>query len=192
MAEIRSSLDIALEKAARLGSVDKEEMARQARMESGRRLAVKFLQSSDTTMRSLLEGVDPQGFQDVIAGAIEVLIRNIILPRDEKRTELARALAGIGELKGSSARSVLSQIDQLIDAYLQTKKHYYENLKVQMEGKLGGLKEAIAMQYGMRGMERLSAESLPQFQQEWAKLSLEIAEQFQQRLDLLKANLKHL
>lgn len=192
MAEIRSSLDIALEKAARLGSVDKEEMARQARMESGRRLAVKFLQSPDATMRSLLEGVDPQGFQDVIAGAIEVLIRNIILPRDEKRTELARALAGIGELKGSSARSVLSQIDQLIDVYLQTKKHYYENLKVQMEGKLGGLKEAIAMQYGMRGMERLSAESLPQFQQEWAKLSLEIAEQFQQRLDLLKANLKHL
>jgi len=192
MAEIRSSLDIALEKAARLGSVDKEEMARQTRVERGRRLAVTFLQSRDATMRSLLEGVDPQGFQDVMAGVFQVLMRNIILPRDEQRTEIDRALAGIGELKGSSARGILSQIDQLIDAYLQNKKHYYEQLKVQMEGKLGGLQEAMAQQYGMRGMARLSAESIPQFQQEWAKLSSEIAEQFQQRLDLLKANLEHL
>lgn len=191
MAEIRSTLEIALEKADKLGRLQGEQMQAEVWVDRGRRVAVQFLKEEDTDLRKLIGPVDPQGLQGVLSGTMDVLLRNVILPRTEDQWPgIKRALKGVMEIKGSAFRTIVQQVEQLLTSYERTRNNYYEQLKIQMEGRLGGFQQAVAQQYGRQMAERIDAEALPQFQQEWSKLSAELTEQFQQQLDAIKETLR--
>ena len=188
MAEIRSSLEIAMEKADKLGKSDKREMEIQSWMDKGRRLGAKYLRESGVELRKSMDDISPDHISHVLGGVMEVLIRNIFLPKDEvQKDTVKKAMKGLIEIKGSVVNAVTSQIEQLIDAYEQTKKHYYEQLKSQMQSQLGGVKEAMAMQYGDAMADAIKPDALPQFQEQWSKMSSEIDGQFDRQLSALKS-----
>ena len=194
MGEIRSALEIALEKAEKLGKASKEELKKEEAISKGRRIAASFLDDPDKkSLKELMTDVDPSMLNSVIEGAMDTLLRNIVLPKEESQMERAqKALSGVMDLKGSVAAQVVNAISQLLGQFKTTYSQYREQLKAQMQAQLGNFKQAVAEQYGMAAAQALDVEALPEFQQEWSKLSGQILDQFNKELERLKTYIQNL
>ncbi|WP_456432447.1 DUF6657 family protein [Thermosulfuriphilus sp.] len=191
MTEIKSALEIALEKAERLGKASKEEISRLEALERGRRLAARFLKEKDLSLEEELKGIPNQELHHLLQGLEEVFVRNIVLPRDEDalRESIERALEGIKILKGRGPQiiRILQEIERLLLTYLQMKNDLYDRFRQQFQANMAGLEQAMAQQYGLGG--RIEPESLPQFHEEWQKVEGDLRERFEQQLKQLKAAL---
>jgi hypothetical protein len=191
MAEIRSALEIAMEKADRLGKAGNEELEANELLDRGRRLAARYMQDEETDLRASLHYSSAAQLSFLLKGAVDILVRNIVLPRDKDQwAAINKALKGLVELRGSSAQQVIPEIRQLLEAYEQTRKRYYEQVKSGMQRKLGSMQKAIAQQYGTEAAASINVDALPEFQQEWSKISADIKEQFEQQLTSLKTYLE--
>ncbi len=191
MAEIKSSLEIALEKASRLGSIDKTEVEREKNLDIGRRIAASYLGNKETSLADAFKGFSPQTLQVVIEGAMEVLTRNLTLPRDKMQWDaIDRAMHGVFQLKGSPAKGLLDYIREHLKSYENTKSQYLQQVKAQFQAKLSGMQQAVAKQYGMGMAANLDVEMLPEFQNEWTKIASEIDTHFRTQLDQAKEQLK--
>ena len=193
MAEIKSAIEIAMEKADRLGHATKEELETEEWLDHGRRIVVRYLQGEIKDLKAGLSDISGNELPLVLKGAAEILLRNIVLPRNKDQwSGIKKALSGFVELKGGMANQIIPRIEQLLKSYEQTRDQYYEQLKMQMQNQLGGIKQAISQQYGMAVAAEIDVNSLPEFQKEWSRISTEITDQFEQQLISLKAQLKQL
>ncbi|NOR05839.1 MAG: hypothetical protein GQ575_05990 [Deltaproteobacteria bacterium] len=193
MAEIRSAIEIAMEKADRLGRATKEELETEKWLDHGHRIVARYMQSEIEDLETGLSDISGNELPLVLKGATEILLRNIVLPRDKDQWPgIKKALSGFVELKGSVANQIIPRIEQLLESYEQTRDQYYEQLKMQMQNHLGGIKQAISQQYGTAMASEIDVISLPEFQKEWSRISSEITDQFEQQLIPLKAHLKEL
>ncbi|MDL1958203.1 MAG: hypothetical protein LWX01_03465 [Deltaproteobacteria bacterium] len=193
MTEIRSAIEIAMEKADRLGRATKEELETEKWQDHGRRIVVRYLQGEIEDLKAGLSDISGNELPLVLKGATEILLRNIVLPRDKDQwLDIKKALSGFVELKGSVANQIIPRIEQLLESYEQTRDQYYEQLKMQMQSQLGGIKQAISQQYGTAIASEIDVNSLPEFQKEWSRISSEITDQFEQQLIPLKVQLKQL
>jgi len=193
MAEIRSAIEIAMEKADRLGRATKEELETKKWLDHGHRIVARYMQSEIEDLETGLSDISGNELPLVLKGATEILLRNIVLPRDKDQWPgIKKALSGFVELKGSVANQIIPRIEQLMESYEQTRDQYYEQLKMQMQNHLGGIKQAISQQYGTAMASEIDVNSLPEFQKEWSRISSEITDQFEQQLIPLKAHLKEL
>jgi len=193
MAEIRSTLEIALEKADRLGKAKKEELEQERWQEEGKRIAARFLHDELKNLREKIGEIPPGSMKQAIDGATDVLVRNIVLPRDPSQWDtIKRAINGIIEIKGSPITQVTDRIMEILRMYEQTANQYKQQLKMQFQAKISGLKEALAQQYGEHVASNLDVESIPEFQQEWSKYRGEIESQFNQQLDQMKDYIRNM
>ena len=193
MAEIRSAIEIAMEKADRLGRATKEELETEKWQDHGRRIVVRYLQGEIEDLKAGLSDISGNELPLVLKGATEILLRNIVLPRNKDQWPgIKKALSGFVKLKGSLANQIVPRVEQLLESYEQTRDQYYEQLKMQMQNQLGGIKQAISQQYGTAIASEIDVNSLPEFQKEWSRISSEITDQFEQQLILLKVQLKQL
>ena len=93
MADIKSAHEIAMEKVAHLGSVTEDERRQWKYVPEGEKLAAKYLKDGVSLDAALNEFAE-EGRGYVARGVIEILIRNIDLPRNEsfrKSTKQATA-----------------------------------------------------------------------------------------------------
>jgi hypothetical protein len=190
VAEIKSALELALEKAARYGRASKEEMAASQYQEQGRHLAVNYLKG-EGDLEADLQALPLQA-QEAARGAIkEVLLRNISLPRDgEADPRLGRALEGlllVARNKKAMAR-LKQEMDQLLAQFLHVRNSAYQQLKSRFAATLGNMQRAIEAQY--RQKVRLEVEHLPQFQEEWRRFLGNLHDQFTPLLEDLKAKMQ--
>ncbi len=191
MAEIKSSLEIALAKAEKMGKATQEEMEQERWLAQGSKLGVKYMNGEITELTESLKDISPQVLNTVLTGISEVFLRNIHLPRDTSQHDaIKRACSGLLQIKGSVIQQYLTYIEQLITQYEQAKNQYLQQLKAQMQMKLGSMKQAIAQQYGMAAASSLNVEMLPEFQKEWSEISSELDNQFGGQLEALKAYLR--
>ena len=193
MGEIKSALEIAMEKAERLGKASREELEKERWQSKGKKIAAQYINGEIESLRQELEKLSPGEIQEAISGAVEVLIRNIILPRDKYQWDnIKKAISGLTDLKGTSVRQVTDRIVELLKMYEHTVNQYQEQVKAQFQAKLGGLQQAIAQQYGQEVAANLDLEALPEFQQEWGKIRSEIDSQFEEQLNQMKTYLTNL
>jgi hypothetical protein len=191
MTEIKSTIEIAMEKADSLGRATKEELDAEKLLDQGRRIAAKYLQGEIEDLQTSLSHVSKKELSSVLKGVTEILLRNIVLPRDKMQwPNIKKALKGFRDLKGSTANQIIPRITQLLESYEQTCNQYHEELKTQMQGQLMGVKQAISQQFGSAIASEIDVDSLPEFQKEWASISSEINDQFDQQLIPLKDYLK--
>ncbi len=185
MAEIKSAFEIAMERAEKIGSLTKEELAAQKWEEKGKRVAAAFLNGKIKNLQEGLKDIPGEHIQTVLSGANDILLRNIVLPRDPHQWDtIKRAMAGLVEIKGSLASQVMPQIEQLLKNYESTMEHYRQQFKQQVSQTMGG-QDMASMQMDSEGLNALAS-----MQEEWNKLSGEISQQFEQQLQPLKAYLK--
>lgn len=189
MAEIKSALELALEKAERYGRASKEEMAASQHQEQGRQLAVNYLKG-EGDLAAELKAL-PAPAQDAARTAVkEVLLRNISLPRNgEKDPRLDLALEGLLLVAGNpkAMARLREEVQQLLQNFLQVRNSAYQQLKARFAATLGNMQRALEAQYGAR--MRLEVEHLPQFQEEWHRFRGQLHDQFDPMLEDLKARM---
>ncbi len=190
--EIKSALEIALEKAEKLGGATEEERLKWKYVPEGGKLAARYLKQ-DLNLVVELSQYEENAKKHVIEGAKDILIRNINLPRNNlARKNNKRALDGLKILKSDKVgvENVYSRIRRIFDHYVeqgeQQKKQAYESLKAEIEIRM---QQAVKQQLGSFAGIKIDVERQPQFQEEWHKLQTQLDLQYIKLLDEYKQEL---
>jgi len=192
MGEIKSAIEIAMEKAEGLGKATDEERLKWEYVPEGERLAARYLKQ-DCNLVAELSQYEEKIKKYVIQGVADILIRNINLPKNNlvKRTN-KKAMDGLKIVKSdkASVENVYSKIRRIFEHYVgqgeQQKKQAYESLKAEFEARI---KQAIQQQLGSFVGIRIDVERQTQFQEEWRKLLIQLDSQYVMLLDEYKQEL---
>lgn len=191
MAEIKSALELALEKAERYGKASREEMAASQYREQGLQLAVRYLKG-EGDLGADLQGLPAEVQPGARAAVKEVLLRNIGLPKNGEADErMARALAGM-LLVASNPKAMsrlIAELEQVLNNFLTVRNNAYQQLKARFGAGIGNMQRALEAQ--LRQKVRLEVEQLPQFQEEWRRFQSQLQDQFEPMLSQLKAQMQN-
>ena len=129
MAEIKSTLEKVMERAAAMGNANKDEIAAEERVRDGMRMGGDYLKGEKVDFSSVLE----QKSDSVLIkrGLVQAFLRNIVLPRDNDQQRAERAMQGLLELgKGSGdLMSIFKDMKGILDHYLQHKKEVFQQVE---------------------------------------------------------------
>jgi len=190
--EIKSALEIAMEKVEKLGEVTDEERLRWKNVPEGEKLAARYLKQN-LNLLSEMGKFDEGAKKYVIEGAQYVLIRNIEMPRnDYLRKKNKRVMDGVKLLKNDkvSVENVFSRMRRIFDHYVeqgeQQRKQAYESLKAEVEVKI---QQAVQQQTGSSANMKINVENQPQFQEEWRRMLAQLDMQYTSVLNEYKREL---
>jgi len=192
MGEIKSALEIAMEKAEKLGKATDEERLKWKYVPEGERLAARYIKQ-DCNLVVELSQYEDNIKKYIIEGVTDILIRNINLPHSNlaKRNN-KRAMDGLKTVKGdrASVENVYSKMRRIFDHYVgegeQQRKQAYESVKAEFEAKI---KQALLQQLDSLVGIKIDVESQPQFQEEWRKIKTQLDSQYIKLLDEYKQEL---
>ncbi len=192
MADIKSALEIALEKAEKLEGATEGERLKWKYTPEGERLAARCLKE-DCNLAAELSQYQGEARKYVTEGAAAILARYITLPRNDfAKKNNRKAMDNLKIVKSDKARveNVYSRMRQLFTHYTtqgeQQRKQTYQALKAQFEAKF---QEAAQQQVGKFGGMKIEVESQPQFQQEWRRLLTQMDAQYNGLLEEHKREL---
>jgi hypothetical protein len=192
LAEIKSAMELALEKAEQYGRATKEELTREQYRDQGRQLAVNFLKDGGD-LTAALAGLPAPAQAGARAAVKEVLLRNITFPRDgEMDPRMAQALEGLllaAENPKAMARQK-AELEKLLQNYLQVRNSALQQLKARFGAGIGQMQRALEAQ--MRQRVQLEVENLPQFQEEWRRFQGQLQDQFEPMLEACKERMMSL
>ena len=192
MGDIKSALEIAMEKVERLGKVTDEERLKWKYVPEGEKLAARYLKQN-LNLVAELSNYDQNVIKYIKEGATDILIRNINLPKNDftKRNN-KKAMEGLKTLKSDKigVENIYSKMRSIFNHYTeqgeQQRKQAYESLKVEFEAKV---QQAIQQQLGSVMGIKIDVERQPQFQEEWRKLQAQLDSQYIKLLDEFKQEL---
>jgi hypothetical protein len=193
VAEIKSALELALEKAEQYGRASKEDLRQDKFKEQARQWAVQFLKEEEVDLEKELAALPCEGQPGARLAMKEVFLRNITLPKDETvDPRLARALEGVmvtATDKKGMAR-LRQEVDQLLQQFLMARNNAFQQLKNSFAQTLGNYTRALEAQ--LKSKVRLEVENLPEFQQEWRKFEGNLTTQFEPVLEDRKQQMLNL
>jgi len=192
MDEIKSALEIAMEKVKKLSEATEEERLKWKHVPEGEQLAVRYLKENCNLV------VELSKYQEnvrkyIMEGAAEVLIRNLSLPKnDVVKKNNRRAMDGLKILRSGkvNVENVYSKIRYLFNHYTeqgeQQRKQAYESLKTELEAKI---QQEVQQQLGSLMAVKIDVEKQPQFHQEWQKIQTQLDSQYLTQLNEYKREL---
>lgn len=186
MAEIKSTMELVMERAAKMASKASPATGDEDQIKIGMRLAAEFLNGKLSDLTAELGKQDPKEQLSVFKGAAQTLLRNIVLPRDEMLQERNDvALQGIQALIQSVGASSLTQVCAELQQILQQYGQHKEQVTQQLEE---ALRAQLEQQYAGKGVDtdQLRASMHPQYQEEMAKMEQDLNGQYNQALDQRK------
>jgi len=193
MGEIKSALEIAMEKVEKLGEATEEERLKWKYVPEGEKLAAKYLKQGCNLVAELSQY--QENVRNYIKeGAEDILIRNIELPKNDlAKRKNKQVMDGLKTLKSDkvSVENVYSKLRRIFEHYMgegeQQRKQAYESLKAEFEAKI---QEAIQQQLGSFVGFRVDVERQPQFQEEWRNIQAQLGSQYVMLLDEYKRELR--
>ncbi|MFC1916071.1 hypothetical protein ACFLW4_05200 [Chloroflexota bacterium] len=190
--EIKSAMEIAMEKVEKLGGITEEERLEWKYVPEGEKLAARYLKQNINLIAELNQ-YEAKAKEYVIKGASEILTGNIYLPKNDlAKRDNKKPMDGLKILKSDKVgvENVYSRIRRVFDHYVeqgeQQRKQAYESLKVQVEARI---QQALKQQLGTFAGIKLDVERQPQFQEEWRKVQAELDLQYIKLLDEYKQEL---
>jgi polyribonucleotide nucleotidyltransferase len=181
-----------MEKIERLGKATDEERLKWKYVPEGEKLAVRYLKQDCNLVVELSE-YEEAARRYVVAGASDILIRNINLPKDDLAKKNNRqVMDGLKNLKNTkvAVENAYSKIRRIFNHYAeqgeQQRKQAYESLKTEFEAKM---QQAIQQQLGSLTRIKIDVEKQPQFQEEWRKIQTQLDSQYLKLLDEYKQEL---
>ncbi len=187
MGKIKSTLEIALEKAERIGMASKEELRKEELIKQGRRLAAQFLQEKLELSKALTQ-ILPEDRPLILRGAVDTFLRNIVLPRDTESFQgIRRVLEGLVIVFAAipEVRRLVQEIENILSLYLQNYQQIYQQFRQQFQTQANQVEQALSNQYGAN--IKVEPEMIPQFQEEWRKIKDQLEKQFSPQLEHLKS-----
>lgn len=180
MAEIKSTLEKVMERAASMGRASQEEIQTEERMKEGMRMAADYLQGKEVDFSGILEATGASAL--VKKGLVQVFLRNITLPRDDEKQRAEKAMQGLLELaKGSGdLESVFREMKGILEHYQQHKKEIHQQVEDAFRQQM---EQALAQQTGQKGLGmKMDPRMHPKFQEEWSKVKSDLDGQYSQVL----------
>ena len=193
MAEIKSALELALEKAEQYGRATKEDLLQDKYKEQGRQWAVNYLKEEELDLEKELAALSSEAQPLARVAMKEVFLRNITLPKEEAiDARLNKAMEGIMVVAtNKKAMGRLKQeVDQLLQQFLMARNSALQQLKNSFMQTLGNYTRALEAQ--LKSKVRLDVENLPEFQQEWRKFEGNLLDQFEPVLEDRKQQMLNL
>jgi len=192
MTEIRSTMDLVMERAARMGKASADELEHEDTRKQGMKLAAEFLDSKIDDLMNSLSELPGEKQMAVRQGMVEVLLRNIFLPRDEDAKERTdKAAAGIVELGGGAGdlSSICAEMQHILGQYNQHREQLKKQLEEQVQAQY---EQLLAQQRGGMPDESMNPELALQakVKEEWTRLETELSDQYNQALEQHKSTLK--
>jgi hypothetical protein len=181
MAEIKSTLEKVMERAASMGRATQEEIATEERVKDGMRMGADYLRGEDVDFSNALEQTTSSVL--VKRGLVQAFLRNITLPRDDEQQRAERAMQGLLALgKGSGdLLSIFKDMKGILDHYQQHKKEILQQLEDAFRQQM---EQALAQQAGQAGLGMKVDPTLhPKFQEEWSRVKSELDTQYNQTLN---------
>ncbi len=192
MDDMKSAREIAMEKVAKLDEATEEERLKWKYFPEGERLAVRYLKE-DCNLLAELTNYEEKAKKYVVAGAAEILTRNIGLPKSERaRKSNKRGMDGLKMLKQdkASVENVYSRMRRVFDHYLgqgeQQRKQAYQSLKVEFEARV---RQAMQQQLSPVAGMKIDVERQPEFQEEWRRVLARLESQYDKLMDEFKQDL---
>ena len=192
MGDIKSALEIAMEKIEKLGEATEEERLKWKYVPEGEKLAARYIKL-DCNLVDELGQYEENIRRYIIEGAGEILTRNINLPKSDlaKRSN-KKAMDGLKAVKSNKVdvENVYSKMRRIFNHYIeqgeQQRKEAYERLKIEFEAKM---QQAVQQQLGSMARIKVDVEKQPQFQEEWRKIQVQLDSQYLKFLDEYKQEL---
>ncbi|MCK9376540.1 MAG: hypothetical protein M0P73_10355 [Syntrophobacterales bacterium] len=190
MADIKSALELALERAEKYGKASREEMDAAQYGDQGRQLAVQYLKGEGDLEADLNKLAPPA--QAAARQAIkEVFLRNIGLPREEgvdpRQDRAVEGLLLVAANKKAMAQFQM-ELEQMLQQFIQFRNNALQQLKARFAAGAGQMQRAMEAQY--RQKVKVDVEHLPQFQEEWRRFAGQLQDQFEPMLENLKARMR--
>jgi hypothetical protein len=190
LAEIKSALELALEKAEKYGRASQEEMDLAQYRDQGSRLAVQYLKG-EGDLEADLKSLPPPAQAAARLASKEVFLRNLGLPRgntvDPRQDRAMEGLLLVADQPKAMAQ-LQAEMEQILQTFLQVRNNALQQLKSRFAAGVGQVQKAIEAQY--RQKVNLEVEHLPQFQEEWRRFQGQILEQIDPVLENLKERMR--
>ena len=174
MAEIRSTLDMVMERATQMASSSTTVSASDDSIKQGMRLAASFMRDETADLQAELTAQPEANRPALKKGMAETLLRNIVLPRETEQINTAeKAMQGLlaaGE-NDEHLQVIFQEITPILPGYQDHKK----KLLTQLE-------EAFAQQTGGGAAQGLPAQQA-KFLEEWERLRAELDSKYGQVLE---------
>lgn len=189
--EIRSTLEIALEKAEKIGKASKEELEWERHKEVILSYVGRYLKKEIEDLGTELDNywrAFPKDIQKkLLRLTVETLLKNITLPREEYHLkESQRIFIALKDLLRTVPKvdQLFKEAEKLLKEYFHHKKALYQELVKKFSSGLSALEKVVSEQVGAK--VRLSPEAHPQFQEEWNKLKEHLDREYGRQLDYIK------
>ena len=190
--EIKSALEIAMERVEKLGEITEEERLKWKYVPEGEKLAARYIKQN-LNLLTELNKYEENARKCVIEGASDILTRNISLPKNDlARRNNKRVMEGLKIIKSDkvSIENIYSRIRRIFEHYAeqgeQQRNQAYESLKAEVGARL---QQAIKQQLGPFAEMKVDVERQPQFQEEWRKVQAQLDLQYIKLLDEYKQEL---
>ena len=185
MAEIKSTMDMVLERAAKMSAAATEPVDNEDLIKVGMRLAADFLNKKEIDLSKELDAQPGENQVEIRKGMAQTLLRNIVLPRDEQ-LELSgkQALNGILALGGSGGdiQSICEELGQILEQYgnhkEQTTRQLEDAIKAQMEQQQTG--------EGQGSQADINPATHPQYREELGKMLTSLNNQYNEAMNQRK------
>ena len=188
MAEIKSTLDMVMERAARIGAASKEDLNHEEATKKGMRLAAGYLRGEEVSLQRALQEESDANKRFVQQGIVQTMLRNIVLPRKTEQQELAaKAMHGLVEMVGQAGGELLQvfgEMKKIVDQYLQHRDQLRDQLKAQFTQQMEMMQQSLAQQTGVS--MKLDPAQHPKFQEEWQRIQTELDDQYGRALEHYK------
>jgi len=186
MAEIKSTMDMVLERAAKMAAAARPDIDNEDLVKTGMRLAADFLNLKETDLTQLLNAQPAKDQVAIRKGMAQTLLRNIVLPRDEQlQTSGKIALKGVLTLAGASGEinSICQELEQILNQYGQHK----EQMTQQLEDAIRAQLEQQQMGQGRKGGSApVNPAMHPQYREEMAKMLTSLNNQYNDAMNQRK------
>lgn len=192
MAEIKSTMAMVLERAAKMGAGTQVDMAAEENIKEGMRLGASYLRDEVASLsEKIAAAADEKKKQALRKGAVQALLRNIVLPRGEAQQfgadKSMQGLVELGQAEGELLRAC-GEIKKILDGYRQHRDHIKQQLEGQFAQQMEMLEKNLAKQTGMS--MKLQPSQHPKFQEEWGRIQAELNGQYGRALEQHKKMLE--
>jgi exonuclease VII large subunit len=185
MAEIKSTMEMVLERAARMAESAPEVTENDDLVKTGMKLAADYLKTEGVDLKADLGSHTPADQAEIIKGMAQTLLRNIVLPRDEQLESSGQAaLQGILNLSTNSGeiQTICQELAQILAQYGQ----HQEQSIVQLKDALKAQIQQQQMSMGQETQEDINPAMHPQYNEELGKMMTSLNNQYNDAMNQRK------
>ncbi len=186
MAEIKSTMDMVMERAARMAAAAAPTTNDETLLKKGMRLAADFINGKEIDLSRELTAQPPAEQGEIGKGMAQTLLRNITLPRTkELQASGELALQAVLELAGkrNEVITICRELDQILKQYGQHK----DQMTKQLEDAIKTQLEQQGAARGQAGKVNTSPAMHPQYREELSRMLTGLNNQYNDAMDQRKA-----